>query len=80
MAAIPNTMRRGAIYWFRRSRRLPDGKILRPTVSLRTARSSIARLRAAILSAQPRLHVASLLHGAAEINGESAENPRKKPP
>lgn len=52
MTAIPNTIRRGAIYWFRRSRRLPDGKIFRPTVSLRTACSSTARVRAAILSAR----------------------------
>jgi integrase len=52
MASIPNTKRRGAIYWFSRSRRLPDGNQLRPTVSLRTACPKAARRRAALLSAK----------------------------
>ena len=52
MTAIPNTIRRGAIYWFRRSRRLPCGNSFRPTVSLRTACPGTARRRAAILSAR----------------------------
>ena len=51
MTAIPNTMRRGAIYWFRRSRCLPSGKPFRPMVSLRTACPRTARRRAAILTA-----------------------------
>ena len=52
MTAIPNTMRRGAIYWYRRSRRLPCGNHFRPIVSLRTACPKAARLRAAILTAK----------------------------
>lgn len=51
MTAIPNTKRRGAIYWYRRSRRLPCGNRFRPTVSLRTACPQAARRRAAILTA-----------------------------
>ena len=51
MTTIPHTIRRGAIYWFRQSRRLPDGNRFRPTVSLRTACPSAARRRAALLSA-----------------------------
>src|SRR5690606_26667045 len=52
MTAIPNTKRRGAIYWFRRSCRLPNGNRLRPTVSLRTACPKTARRRAAVLAAK----------------------------
>jgi integrase len=52
MTAIPNTMRRGAIYWYRRSRRLPCGNHCRPIVSLRTACPKAARRRAAILTAK----------------------------
>lgn len=52
MTAIPNTMRRGAIYWYRRSRRLPCGNHFRPIVSLRTACPKAARRRAAILTAK----------------------------
>jgi hypothetical protein len=52
MSAIPNTFRRGAIYWFRRSRRLPCGKVFRPTLSLRTACAKTARIRAALLAAK----------------------------
>lgn len=36
MSTIPNTKRRGAIYWFRRSRRFPTVTVSAP-VSLRTA-------------------------------------------
>ena len=52
MTAIPNTIRRGAIYWYRRSRCLPSGKSFRPTVSLRTACPQAARQRAALLTAK----------------------------
>ena len=52
MTAIPNTKRRGAIYWYRRSRRLPCGNHFRPMVSLRTACPKAARRRAAILTAK----------------------------
>lgn len=52
MTAIPNTKRRGAIYWYRRSRRLPCGNHFRPIVSLRTACPKAARRRAAILTAK----------------------------
>lgn len=52
MTAIPNTIRRGAIYWYRRSRCLPSGNRFRPTVSLRTACPQAARQRAAILTAK----------------------------
>jgi hypothetical protein len=52
MTAIPSTMRRGAIYWYRRSRRLPCGNHCRPIVSLRTACPKAARRRAAILTAK----------------------------
>lgn len=52
MTAIPNTKRRGAIYWYRRSRRLPCGNHFRPIVSLRTACPQAARHRAAILTAK----------------------------
>ena len=52
MTAIPNTCRRGAIYWYRRSRRLPCGNRCRPIVSLRTACPRAARRRAAILTAK----------------------------
>lgn len=52
MTAIPNTKRRGAIYWYRRSRRLPCGNHFRPMVSLRTACPQAARHRAAILTAK----------------------------
>ena len=52
MTAIPNTKRRGAIYWYRRSRRLPCGNHFRPSVSLRTACPKAARRRAAILTAK----------------------------
>lgn len=52
MTAIPNTKRRGAIYWYRRSRRLPCGNHFRPMVSLRTACPQVARHRAAILTAK----------------------------
>ena len=52
MTAIPNTKRRGAIYWYRRSRCLPSGNRFRPTVSLRTACPQVARRRAAILTAK----------------------------
>lgn len=52
MTAIPNTCRRGAIYWFRRSRRMPSGNHFRPTVSLRTACPKAARYRAALLTAK----------------------------
>lgn len=52
MTAIPNTKRRGAIYWYRRSRRLPCGNHFRPIVSLRTACPKVARRRAAILTAK----------------------------
>ncbi len=52
MTAIPNTIRRGAIYWYRRSRRLPSGNSFRATVSLRTACPQAARQRAAMLTAK----------------------------
>ncbi|MFN3944258.1 MAG: hypothetical protein ACK4K7_04965 [Allosphingosinicella sp.] len=52
MTAIPNTKRRGAIYWYRRSRRLPCGSHNRPIVSLRTACPRAARRRAAMLTAK----------------------------
>lgn len=52
MSIIPNTKRRGAIYWFRRSCHLPDGNHLRPMVSLRTACPKTARRRAALLTAK----------------------------
>ncbi len=52
MTAIPNTKRRGAIYWYRRSRRLPSGNSFRPTVSLRTACPKAARFRAAVITAK----------------------------
>lgn len=52
MTAIPNTIRRGAIYWYRRSRCLPSGNRFRPTVSLRTACPQAARQRAALLTAK----------------------------
>ena len=52
MASIPNTKRRGAIYWLRRSRLLPDGDCLQPIVSLRTACPIKARRRAAVLAAK----------------------------
>jgi integrase len=58
MTSIPNTKRRGAIYWFRRSCRLPDGNGLRPTVSLRTSCPKEARRRAAVLAAKfEEIHV-----------------------
>lgn len=58
MTSIPNTKRRGAIYWFRRSCRLPDGNPLRPTVSLRTSCPREARRRAAVLAAKfEEIHV-----------------------
>lgn len=50
MTAIPNARRRGAIYWFRRSRRLPSGNRFRANVSLRTACPQAARFRAAVLT------------------------------
>lgn len=52
MTSIPNTQRRGAIYWYRKSRRLPCGNLIRPMVSLRTACPRAARRRAAILTAR----------------------------
>lgn len=52
MTSIPNTVRRGAIYWYRRSRCLPSGNRFRPTVSLRTACPTAARRRAAVLTAK----------------------------
>lgn len=50
MTAIPNTIRRGAIYWYRCSRSLPSGNRFRATVSLRTACRRAGRRRAAVLT------------------------------
>ncbi|MCJ8191952.1 tyrosine-type recombinase/integrase [Sphingomicrobium aestuariivivum] len=52
MTKIPNTFRRGKIFWFRVSRRLPSGNLFRPTVSLRTDNCAEARRRAARLTAR----------------------------
>jgi hypothetical protein len=51
MALIPHTLRRGAVYYFRRSKSLSTGVSFRVIVSLRTACPRTARYRAALLNA-----------------------------
>jgi hypothetical protein len=50
MGAATNIFRRGAVYYYRRSIRSPDGKICRICLSLRTRRLEVARRRGAALA------------------------------
>lgn len=50
MGAVTNIFRRGAVYYYRRSIRSPDGQICRICLSLRTRRLEVARRRGAALA------------------------------
>lgn len=52
MAGIPHTKRRGAIYYFRRTRRFPNGNQISVMVSLRTSCPRAARYRVSVLNAR----------------------------